>query len=233
MNNKCILVIGDLHFPYHHKQAFSFLKAVKKKYRPTRIISIGDEIDGHAWSYHEKSTELDGAGIEFLKAKKCMKQLEQIFPAMDILESNHGSLHIRKQQTTGLPEGFIKSYNEAWGVSKKWKWHYEMTLKLPNKQDLYLHHSRSKSVVKASMMIGKNCVFGHHHNEQSVQYWTSGFQTMFGAFTGCLVDINSLAQAYGRSNLHKPLLGSLLIKDSKPQILRMNVDSKNKWDNLV
>ena len=31
-NYKCILVISDLHLPYHKKDAFNFLRAIKKKY---------------------------------------------------------------------------------------------------------------------------------------------------------------------------------------------------------
>jgi len=233
MLNKRILVIGDLHFPYHHSDTFDFLSLIKKKYKPDRIISIGDEIDGHAWSYHEQETELDGPGIEFNKAKKCMKKLEKLFPRMDILESNHGSLHNRKSQTHGIPKGFIKSYNQAWGVSNKWKWHWDMNIKLPNKQMLYLHHARSKNIIKSSQMLGKNCIFGHHHNEQYIRYWTGGYESMFGAFTGCLVDIDSLAQEYGRINIHKPLLGSIIVENSKPRILRMNVNNKNRWDGDV
>lgn len=229
MNNR-VLVIGDIHFPYHHKDTFKFLKAIKTIYKPDRVISIGDEIDGHAWSYHESSTELDSPGQEFIKAKKCMKELESLFPKLDILESNHGSLHKRKQQTHQIPSGFIRSYNEAWEVSPLWKWHYDLTIRLSNGQDCYFHHSRSANIIKASQAMGENCVFGHHHNKQSIEYWTSGRITKFGAFTGCLVDVDSLAYAYGRVNLNKPLLGSLMILEGEPKIIRMNLDNKGNWD---
>ena len=43
-----ILVIGDLHAPYEHPDTVSFLRAIKKKYKPTDVVQIGDEVDFHA-----------------------------------------------------------------------------------------------------------------------------------------------------------------------------------------
>ena len=41
--NKRILIISDTHCPYHHPDLIPFLKSLKKKYKPDRIIHIGDE----------------------------------------------------------------------------------------------------------------------------------------------------------------------------------------------
>lgn len=32
-----------MHIPYHHPDTIKFLKAVKKKYKPTRVVNLGDE----------------------------------------------------------------------------------------------------------------------------------------------------------------------------------------------
>ena len=45
MKYKSVLVISDLHIPYHHPQAFDFLKALKAKYKPDHVVNIGDELD--------------------------------------------------------------------------------------------------------------------------------------------------------------------------------------------
>ena len=47
-NYKSVLVISDLHIPYHHPDAFKFLAALKKKYKPDLVVNIGDEIDQHS-----------------------------------------------------------------------------------------------------------------------------------------------------------------------------------------
>jgi predicted phosphodiesterase len=42
MNHKRILVISDLHIPYHHQDAFKFLKAIKKEFKPDTIINMAE-----------------------------------------------------------------------------------------------------------------------------------------------------------------------------------------------
>mgnify|MGYP003679021094 CR=1 FL=1 len=62
MSYKSILCISDLHIPYHHPQAFDFLKALKKKINPDLIVCGGDELDKHAlfaigrWRIKNKQT---------------------------------------------------------------------------------------------------------------------------------------------------------------------------------
>ena len=59
---KAILCISDLHIPYHHPQAFDFLKALKKKLNPDLIVNGGDELDKHALSFHDSDPDLPSAG---------------------------------------------------------------------------------------------------------------------------------------------------------------------------
>ena len=58
MANKSVLVISDTHFPYQHKDTVDFLKEIKSKYKPDRIIHIGDELDYHAISFHPTDPNL-------------------------------------------------------------------------------------------------------------------------------------------------------------------------------
>jgi len=41
MTYKRILVISDLHIPYHHKDSIEFLKEIKKQYKPDFVVNIG------------------------------------------------------------------------------------------------------------------------------------------------------------------------------------------------
>ena len=66
MKHKSILVISDLHIPYHHRDSFEFLKALKKKYKPDLVVNIGDEIDCHALSFHDSNPDLPSAGDELV-----------------------------------------------------------------------------------------------------------------------------------------------------------------------
>ena len=89
-DNSRILFISDLHIPFHHEDSFDFLRHLKQKYKPTRVICLGDELDKHSLSYHEHDPNGYSAGHELEVSIPYIKELEEIFPKMDIIESNHG-----------------------------------------------------------------------------------------------------------------------------------------------
>jgi len=60
--NSRVQVIGDLHAPEHHQDAFDFLKTIKKKDKPEPATDIGDECDYQAPSYHDSDPDPESAG---------------------------------------------------------------------------------------------------------------------------------------------------------------------------
>ena len=220
-DNSRILVIPDLHAPYQHEDALDFLVDMKNKYRPTRVINMGDELDKHSLSYHEKQPDLLGAGDEFRAGKKVMHDLYKIFPKMDIMESNHGSLHIRKSITAGIPLDYLRPYNEVLEVGNGWKWHSDLIVTLPNGQDCYFTHGKSARGITLSQNMSMNCVQGHYHSEFNIHYWSNPRNLYWSMQVGCLVDDKSLAMAYNKLTLKRPILGCGLIIDSKPLLETM------------
>lgn len=214
--NECILVIPDLHAPYQHKDALDFLSDMKRKYKPTRIINMGDELEKNSLNYHDKHPDLLGGGDELKEGKRVIKDLYKIFPQMDIMESNHGSLHIRKAITTGIPLEYLKSYNEVLEVGESWKWHHDLIITLPNGQDCYFTHGKSTRGITLSRNMSMNCVQGHYHSEFNINYWSNPRNLYWSMQVGCLVDDKSLAMAYNKLTLNRPILGCGVIVDSKP-----------------
>jgi len=96
LDTSSILVISDQHMPYEHSDMFEFLEAVKKKYKPTMVVNIGDEVDKHALSFHDSDVDLPSAGYELEMAIEKITRMEKLFPEMSIVDSNHGSLALRK-----------------------------------------------------------------------------------------------------------------------------------------
>ena len=78
--NSVILVISDTHCPYHHPDLIPFLKALKKKYRPDRVIHIGDEVDSHAISFHDSDPDLYSAGDEHQASLPTIHEMEKLLP---------------------------------------------------------------------------------------------------------------------------------------------------------
>jgi hypothetical protein len=227
--NQRVLLISDLHIPYQHKDAIEFLQYLKTKYNPTRVICLGDECDKHSLSFHLSNPDLPSAGDELKKALPIIADLYKLFPVMDILASNHGSMIYRKAEANGLPKAYIKSYNEVLGVDENWKWHNDLTITLPNGQSCYGHHGKASDVLKLSQIMGMSCYQGHYHESYGVKYWANPNGLYFALQTGCLVDNHSLAFNYNNVNLKKPIIGTALIVDSLPVLEPMVLDNEGRW----
>lgn len=229
MKNARVLVIGDMHFPYHHPDTIAFLKEIKKTYKPDKVIQIGDEVDFHAISFHESDPDLLAPGDELKTAIRYLQPLYKMFPNVDLIESNHGSLVYRQGKAHGLPRSVFKSYREILEAPKGWKWHFDLTIKLSNGTQCYFHHGKTGDPLKLSQSMGMSSVQGHFHEKFSVNYWGNSLGLYWQAFTGCLVNDHSLAMSYNNTNLKRPIIGSMIILGGYPRLLPMVLNSKGRW----
>ena len=226
--HKRILVISDLHLPYQRPDAFNFLKAIKKEYKPDTIISIGDLLDQHALSFHESNPDLYSAGHELAKAKEYVKELEGIFPELVEIDSNHSSMIFRRALKHGLPRAYLKDYGDFL-ETKKWRWVDDLTLTLPNKQRCLFTHGRSADVLKVSQTNGMNCVQGHYHTKFGIEYWANPDNLFWGMQVGCLINQKSLAFAYAKNFKTRFIIGCGMIIDSQPKLFPCVLNSKGEW----
>ncbi len=222
-DNSRILVISDLHAPYHHPNTIQFLKGLIEKYKPTRVISVGDEQDVHSTSFHDPDPDLLSPGHELKAAQTFLRELYEIIPKMDILSSNHGDLFYRKAKHHGIPLHVMKSYNDVLDVGDGWKWHPELIVDLPNGKKVYFCHGKSQNGLKLSQNMGMSCVQGHYHNSFNIQYWSSPLELHFSMQVGCLVDDKSLAMAYNKLTVNRPIIGCGLIIDGVPVLEAMSL----------
>ena len=229
MGNSRILIIGDLHVPYHHVDAFRFLHAVREEYKPDRVIQIGDEVDFHAISFHTSDPDLLSPGDELESAIEKLQTLYKLFPEVDLLESNHGSLVYRKGKEHGLPRHVFKSYREVLKAPRGWRWHFDLTLKLSNNTQCYFHHGKTSDPLKLSHSMGMSAVQGHFHEKFSINYWGNSLGLHWQAFTGCLINDHSLAMNYNNANLKRPIIGSLIILDGWPRLLPLVMNKEGRW----
>lgn len=224
-----IMCISDQHFPYAHPDIFEFLRAIKNKYKPTLVVNLGDECDFHNLSFHDSDSDLPSAGDELQLAIKQLKKLEKIFPDMFLIDSNHGSMALRKFKHHGIPMKLLASPNQIYGVSNNWKWVNDLTVKLPNGQDCYFVHGMVKDGIKLASQRGTNVVQGHYHSSFRIDYMGNPQNLLFSLQSGCLIDPKALAFAYDKLNLNRPIIGTTLIIDSKPVLVPMVLDKKGRW----
>ena len=230
--DEVILVFGDMHIPYHKEGSIEFLEAIKKKYKPNKVICTGDELDNHAMSFHDTDPDCLGAGDELEKAIEYMKRLYKIFPEVDLVDSNHGSMVFRKAKFSGIPLKYIRSMKEIIGAPKGWNWHKDYTYTMNNGQDLFVVHGIKKNSRMLAEQYGCCVIQGHFHEDSSINYSSSPRQLIWGCSAGCLVDDKSLAMEYNKSNIKRPILSCVLITNGIPRIIPM-VIKDGKWTERV
>ena len=228
MKNKCILVISDTHCPYHHPDLLPFLKAIKKKYKPDRVIHIGDEVDSHAISFHDSDPDLYSAGDEHKASLLTIHAMEKLFPEMDLMDSNHGSLVYRRQKASGLPRAAMKSYNDFLEVGPGWKWHDDLIIDTPLGK-VYFCHGKTPDILKLATSMGMSCVSGHFHSLMGVRWFGNSLGLYFGLQVGCMIDSKSLAFRYNKVQKARPIIGCSIIYNGLPIIEPFIKDKSGKW----
>ena len=227
--NKRILVISDMHIPFHHPDAFAFLKEIKRKYRPDRVVCIGDEVDKHAMSFHDSDPDLPSAGDELETAIDHLQDVYKMFPEVDLVDSNHGSMHYRKGKHHGIPRKYLRTYGEILEAPKGWKWHNHLLLKASDGSQVYFSHGLKKNGLPVAQQFGMNFVQGHYHTEFSIQYSSSPDKLIWAMTVGCLIDDDSMAFAYNKLQHKRPIIGCGIILDGQPKLLPMVLNKKGRW----
>lgn len=226
---KRVLIISDTHCPYSHPYFLPFLYMIKTMLEPDIIIHIGDESDFHGMSFHDKEVELFSAGHELEKAIEEVRDgIQNIFPKVYLLESNHGSMIMRKAKHHQIPIAVLKPLPELYQCPG-FSWHEEILLDT-NFGPVYLCHGKTGGYGKLMKDMGVSAIQGHFHGKFEITYHKTTMGTRFNMFVGCLVDYNSLAMRYGRNNIPKPILGCGWIDENGiPKLIPMLVNEKNEW----
>ncbi len=215
-----VLAIPDLHIPFHHKDAFEFLTAVKKKYAPDIVVNMGDLEDWHSISMHDHDPDGLSPGEELKALRKAIKPLFKLFPKMYICTSNHGSLPLRRAFKFGLPAELIKSYRDIIEAPQSWfiadTWEFDNVV--------YEHGEAFGGQQGAIKSANANM------QSTGIQYSANSKHLIFGFNTGCLIDKSAYAFAYGRKIKAKPILGCGIIANGVPTFIPMILNSKTgRW----
>ncbi len=228
MSNLTVLAIPDLHIPFHHRDAFKFLAAVKKKYTPQAVVNMGDLEDWHSISMHDHDPDGLSPGMELKALREGVKPLFKLFPKMLICTSNHGSLPLRRAFKFGLPSELIKSYKDILEMPDGWKiadnWEVDGVI--------YEHgegFSGQQAAIKSANANMQSTVIGHIHAFAGIQYSANSRYLIFGFNVGCLIDRHKYAFAYGKKIKAKPILGCGIIKNGVPTFIPMKLNAKGSW----
>ena len=228
---KSILVFSCLHYPYEHPDAIPFLAHIKKTYKPDLVVNLGDEIDSHAMSFHQSDSDLLSAGNELKLSIKKLSNLYKLFPETKVLDSNHGSMCIRKAKHNGIPIKYLAQIGQVLEAPHTWTWHNELIVTMSNNQKVLFKHGHSKKTLRMAQESGMCFVQGHFHTLLRIEYSATPEQLIWSAQVGCLIDDKSMAFAYNKANFNRPALGCLVIQDGLPILIPMDLNKNKRWKN--
>jgi hypothetical protein len=226
-----ILFVPDLHIPYEHPDALEFIKAVRKEYKPSLTINLGDMLDFHDISFHDSDPDLLAAGDELELSREKIAAWEKVIPEQYIVGSNHGDLPVRKFIANGLPRALLRSYNEIYDVGKKWKFVDDLTLETGSKHvpDLYVAHGIRKNALQVAQQRGQRFICGHYHENFELKYAGNPNSLIWAVMSGCLINKKSLAFGYNKLNLNRPVLGCTVVLYGVPMLIPMILDKNGRW----
>ncbi len=230
---KRLICVSDLHKPYGHPDTNDFLAALQEKYNFTHVLIGGDEIDAHATSFHTHDPNLLSPGHELEIAIKQLKPLYKLFPKAFVLSSNHGDLFIRKAKHFGIPAQVLRSYNEILDAPSTWEWREHWVLQFTNGKKAYAAHGIGKNYLQMGQNLGMCFIQFHFHNELGIRYWSVNSETHWAIQSGCFVDDTSLAMAYNKATLGRPVIGCSGVIDGLPVLFPMCLDANGRWNKTV
>lgn len=221
-----VLLISDLHAPYHNPDALDFLCSLKKAYKPSRVIFMGDVFDNFTSSRYGSHSGADGANREWETACEFALELAAEFPVADVLFGNHEERPLKKASENGIPTELIRPISEVPRLAKavrNWKWASEIHI---NPETVAVHgdgFGGANPGETAVLKHRKNVAFAHLHTRLGVCYYARGEWQNWALNTGCLIDPNSVANEYAKHHTKRPILGAAVLLDGRtPLPIPMN-----------
>lgn len=211
-----VLCIGDLHIPWERKGYFQFCCDLYKQWDCDTVVFIGDVVDSHAVSFHKKHPDLPGALQEYKQAKKQVQRWYKQFPRAVVTVGNHDERVIRIARDNGIPEIYLKSYEDNWGTSN-WEWKRDYII-----DDVYYYHGTGQGgeypAANAVRKMLMSVVMGHNHTASGAKYYTNPTRRVFACDTGAGCDDKALAFAYAINNKRRSVLSAAVIIDGVPYV---------------
>lgn len=189
---------------------------------------MGDEVDFHAISNYSADPDGYSPGHELDKAIECMHKLYKIFPSMKMCTSNHTVRPLKKAYDSGIPRKFIRDYKEFLEAPDGYEWRDKWIID-EVQYEHGEHVSGQTGHIKAAMQNMRSTVIGHIHSYAGINYVASHDRLIFGFNTGCLIDKDLYAFAYGRKLRQKPILGAGVIIHGVPYFIPMILNKRGRW----
>jgi len=229
---RSVLLIGDLHTPFQHLDAWDFLGAVQAKYKPTEAVSLGDEIDACALSAYVKDPDGMSAGDEHEAALQELEPLKALFPQLKICKSNHTERPFKLAYRAGIPAKFLKDYAELLEAPYGWQWadHWDIG-------DFRCEHGESfggqTGAYRSALHNMRSTAIGHIHSHAGIAYLKTPSAQIWAMNVGCLIDEDRYAFHYAKHMKTRPWIGCALVEENVPRLIPMDLNVHKRWTGRV
>lgn len=214
-----VIILGDLHFPYHSKKALDKVLKVIKQERPDVVVQIGDLFDQYSFSrFTRKNLELPQRELEDARnyAEEMWDEIAR--PGRKCLQilGNH-DLRLIKRAEEKLPEAqdLIKE-----SILELYEFKGVKTVK--DDRDITVingvsyHHGYLSQLGAHRDTFMTNVVVGHSHTG-GVSFRQINGDTLWELNVGYLADQNAEPLRYSPSKSSKWTLGYGLIDSKGPR----------------
>jgi predicted phosphodiesterase len=219
-----ILVIGDIHEPFSLDGYREHCKEVYDKYNCNKVIFIGDIIDNHFGSYHEKETDAYGGKYELKRCIEKVAKWYELFPVAEVCIGNHDAIVSRKAQSGGIPEAWIRDYSDVL-QTPGWVWATDFI----HNNVRYTHghkSSKARTAFKRDMM---STVTGHFHTDFYIEYNFGVNHNIFAMAVGSGVDDKAYAVRYAAGGKKSAIGCGVILNNGKlPILCPMNLKKAKK-----
>lgn len=216
-----VLVIGDTHAPAMHRKYIQFLSKVRKKWKTEKIVHIGDVIDHHCISFHEKHTDNPGAKKEYDLSFSQVQKLHKEFSGATVCIGNHDARVRRLNSKSGIPALYLKEFNALYDTDT-WKWTDSVAI-----DGVHYYHGEGcggqHPAFSAAKMRMQPTVIGHYHSACGVWYQAGPTNKIWGMNVGCGVDRTHWSMLYGAAFLRKPIVACGVVIDGTPFVETMDL----------
>lgn len=216
-----VLVIGDTHCPAMHRNYLKFLSSIEKKWKTDKTVHIGDVVDHHCISFHDKHPDNEGAVEEYKKANRQINMLYARWPNMQVCVGNHDARVRRLNSKIGIPKVYLKDFNDLYGTTQ-WRW-----VESTNIDGVHYYHGDGAGghhpAFNAAKMRMQPTVIGHYHSASGVWYQAGPSSVVWGMNVGCGVDRRHWSMQYGAAFLKKPIISCGVVIDGSPFVELMSL----------
>lgn len=163
-----VLICPDVHLPYHHKQSWETFLEVARKWKPDKLVILGDAVDfDEVSSYIKDPNERMPFDLEVAMSNSELDKIGALkIPDVTFCEGNH-EYRLARYLAERAPElaGIVSAKKLLKIQERGWKWvkygHHTTIGKLHFAHDV--GYSGDNAAKQSLTAFGGNIVFGHTH----------------------------------------------------------------------